>query len=58
LWHYPGVYADHATVEFAMVRPEAFAAALSAPHAEAEVLLIEDDALNRQLVSELLDFAS
>jgi CheY-like chemotaxis protein len=36
--------------------PEVFAAALSAPHADppAEVLLIEDDGLNRQLVSELL----
>jgi CheY-like chemotaxis protein len=39
-----------------MARPEAFAAAPSAPHADhpVEVLLIEDDALNRQLVSELL----
>lgn len=57
LWHYPGVYADHPRIEFAMARPEAFAAALSAPRADppAQVLLIEDDALNRQqLVSELL----
>lgn len=39
-----------------MACPETFAAALSAPHADppAEVLLIEDDGLNRQLVSELL----
>jgi CheY-like chemotaxis protein len=39
-----------------MARTEAFAGALSAPHWDppARVLLIEDDALNRQLVAELL----
>ena len=56
LWHQPGVWAYHPCIEFAMTRTEAFAAARSARHADlpSEVLLIEDDALNRQLVAELL----